>query len=337
MARSPGRAGVVGRWLRETVPADLAAVLVLVALVDVAALAPVVRDTPLRVVLGLPMVLFLPGYALVAALFPERGEPTDEDAGTRREGIDGIERVALSFGTSIAVTPLLGLALNFTPWGIRLVPILVVLSAFTVGATLVAVRRRLDLPAEERFRVPYREWTAAARSELLEPADRVDLALNLLLVASVLLAAGSVTYAVAVPKQGEQFTEFYLLTRADDGSLVAADYPTEFVRGEGRPLVVGVGNQEHVAVSYTVVVELQRVAFEGNESTVTGADELDRFRLRLDHNETRHVDYTVVPTTTGTRLRLAFLLYRDAPPPSPTVENAYRETHLWVNVTETGG
>lgn len=93
-----------------------------------------------------------------------------------------------------------------------------------------------------------------------------------------------------------------------------------------------------VSILGVLVVEVDlRVAFEGNESTVTGADELDRFQLRLEHNETRHVDYTVVPTTTGTRLQLAFLLYRDAPPPSPTVENAYRETHLWVDVTETGG
>jgi len=35
-----------------------------------------------------------------------------------REGIDdGIERVALSFGLSIAIVPLIGLVLNFTPWG----------------------------------------------------------------------------------------------------------------------------------------------------------------------------------------------------------------------------
>jgi len=33
------------------------------------------------------------------------------------EGIDGIERVALSFGLSIAIVPLIGLVLNFTPWG----------------------------------------------------------------------------------------------------------------------------------------------------------------------------------------------------------------------------
>jgi len=67
------------------------------------------------------MVLFLPGYALIAALFPSKND------------LDGIERLALSFGLSIAVVPLIGLGLNFTPFGIRLVPIIVSLSVFTLA------------------------------------------------------------------------------------------------------------------------------------------------------------------------------------------------------------
>ncbi|MFP3976163.1 MAG: DUF1616 domain-containing protein, partial [Dehalococcoidia bacterium] len=60
---------------------------------------------PARIVLGILFVLFFPGYMLIAALFP------------RKESLDGIERVALSFGLSIAVVPLIGLVLNYTPWG----------------------------------------------------------------------------------------------------------------------------------------------------------------------------------------------------------------------------
>ena len=37
---------------------------------------------------------------------------------------------------------------------------------------------------------------------------------------------------------------------------------------------------------------------------------------------------------TGERLRLAFLLYDGPVPAAPGVESAYRETHLWVNVSE---
>lgn len=82
-------------------------------------------DSLARKILGLIFVLFLPGYAATAALFPENDQ------------IDGIERVALTFGLSIAIVPLIGLALNFTPWGIRLDPILASVSGFIVFASLV--------------------------------------------------------------------------------------------------------------------------------------------------------------------------------------------------------
>jgi uncharacterized membrane protein len=54
----------------------------------------------LRIVLGIPLVLFFPGYTLMAVLFP------------RRERVGSMERVALSFGISIAVVPLIGLILK---------------------------------------------------------------------------------------------------------------------------------------------------------------------------------------------------------------------------------
>jgi uncharacterized membrane protein len=336
------------RPVRE-LPADLAAVVTLVVLTNLAALLPVVGETPLRVVLGLPFVLFVPGYAFIAALFPEAdgGETaveegnanagataaTNADPASRREGIDGIERVALSFGLSIAVVPLIGLVLNFTPWGIRLVPVLAGVSGFTLVATAVAARRRRALPPDERFRVPYRDWLAVVRAELFDPDTRTDAVLNVLLAVSVVLALGSVGYAVAVPKPGESFTELYLLTETDDDELVADDYPTEFTAGESRSLVVGIGNQEHETVRYTVVVTLQRVRVENSSTTVLEGEQLHRFQPRVEHNETWHRSHAVTPAMTGERLRLTYLLYRGDSPGAPTTGNAYREVHLWVNVT----
>jgi len=325
----------------RTLPADLAAVVVLTVLTTLATTVPGVRETPLRIVLGLPFVLFIPGYALIAALFPEAGDgPIDDDSAPDQDdsrGIDGIERVALSFGLSIAVVPLIGLVLNFTPWGIRLVPVLLSIGGFTIVATAVAAQRRRKLPPEERFRVPYRAWIASARAELFEPESRTDAALNVLLIASVLLAAGSVGFAVAVPSQGESFSEFYLLTETEDGELVADNYPTEFVQGESKPVVVGIGNHEHEATIYTVVVELQEVEFSGpneTQTTVLSAEEFARYQTDLPDNETDHRTVQIEPTTTGQRLRVAFMLYRGDAPVEPSIETAYRETHLWVNVSE---
>ena len=114
----------------KSFPKDLAILILLTLLCMPFVLMPPLNETPIRILLGLPLVLFLPGYSLIAALFP------------RKADLDGLERTALSFGLSIAVVPLLGLALNYTPFGIRLSPVLVVLSVFTIVLAAVAYVRR---------------------------------------------------------------------------------------------------------------------------------------------------------------------------------------------------
>jgi len=96
-------------------------------------------DSPLRTVLGLPFVLFFPGYTLICALFP------------RKKDLDEIERLALSIGLSLAVVPLVGLVLNYTPWGIRLAPIMASLFMFTLLLSIVSNYRRSKLPAEQKL------------------------------------------------------------------------------------------------------------------------------------------------------------------------------------------
>jgi len=70
----------------RALPADLAAVTIGILCTLGAVFIPRVNDTPLRVLFGLPFVLFLPGYAFIAALFPEAGTslstPAEGDATT---------------------------------------------------------------------------------------------------------------------------------------------------------------------------------------------------------------------------------------------------------------
>jgi uncharacterized membrane protein len=90
----------------------------------------------LRYLLGLIFVLWLPGYTFIKALFP-----TQVPVKTSSENLDTVERVALSFGMSLALVPIVGLLLNYTPWGIRLTPITLSLLALTVAFALVAILR----------------------------------------------------------------------------------------------------------------------------------------------------------------------------------------------------
>jgi len=90
----------------------------------------------LRNALGTVYVLLLPGYAVTKALFP-----TQVPIKTSTETLDSIERVALSLGMSIAIVPIIGLILNYTPWGISLTPVVISLFALTLISTTVALAR----------------------------------------------------------------------------------------------------------------------------------------------------------------------------------------------------
>ena len=332
-----------------TIPTDLVVIIGFVVLAVLSVVLPGIRETPIPMILGLPFVLFVPGFALIAIIFPEAGtdgtndgDNLDKDTDVEQDSIvssstsaiNGIERIALSLVTSIAIVVLFGLVLKFTPWGIQLLTIFISVGGFTLIAALVGAQRREALDPEDRFVVPYETALGRVREELLEPDTRADLALNILLVVSLLVVVGGAGYAVTVPQESGSFTEFYILTENETGELVAGEYPDEFVTGESNPLIVGINNQEYETTSYTAVVQIQRVQIENGTATVEESEMLQQFSPTLEHNETWQQRHQVAPTMTGERLRLTYLLYEGDPPSNPTTENAYREVHLWVNVAE---
>lgn len=324
----------------RTLPADLLAIVALTIAVNATIFVPALDSALLRVPLGIAFALFAPGYVSVAALFPERGGASDTDGGDAdavswRSRIDGVERVALSFGSSIALVTLIGLALNLTPWGVRPEPIVLGVSGYTLVATAVAAVRRWRLPADDRFSVPYRGWIEAGRAELFRPDTRADAIVNVLLVAMILLTAGSVGYAAMDSPQDESYSAIYLQTEDEDGELVADDYPTEFSLGESQEVIVGLENHEQRPTTYAVVVVEQRVETAEDDASVEEQRELDGFETRLEPGETWTDAYDVDPTMTGEDVRIAWLLYLDGDvPDDPSVENADEEVHLWVEVTD---
>lgn len=87
-----------------------------------------VGDTTLRAVCTIPLVLVLPGYAVVAALFPDRA-------------LEGTERLLFALGASIALTVICGLLLNIAPGGMRDDSWAATLGVVTVGAGAIALAR----------------------------------------------------------------------------------------------------------------------------------------------------------------------------------------------------
>lgn len=314
---------IYSAFFEHAFPADLKVAFVWLAANILAIFLPVLNESPVRIILSLPGILFLPGYCLIAALFPK-----DRD-------IDLIERIALSFGLSIAVVPLIGLGLNFTPWGIRLDPILASLTVFTLVMILAAHYRRALLPPGERFRVPFSEMAKTLRDAISpEGAGRADRLLSFVLVVAILLAVLSTVYVIVVPKEGERFTEFFILGEKQK----AADYPDRLGVGESYPLYIGVGNHEYRNVTYTIetwgmFVESDDVT---NTSRILEMDPLWRHSLTLAHNETADIAYNLSVEKTGYN-RIEFLLFNETVPGADVrngdrINASYRDLHLWVTI-----
>lgn len=127
------------RKVWEPLPSDLVLVVALAALASAFALVMPLADIPLRAPIGLFLVLFLPGYAIVSAVFPGK------------EGLSIPFRAVLSVGLSLVTALIIGLVLNFSPWGLRLGPIVASLVLSTFAFVAIGYLRRVQLPIEERF------------------------------------------------------------------------------------------------------------------------------------------------------------------------------------------
>jgi uncharacterized membrane protein len=260
-----------------------------VALIIVLFLTP---DSPLRIALGLPFALFFPGYTLICALYPEK------------TGLGIVERLALSLGLSLAVVPLTGLALNYTPWGIRIIPIIASLFVFTLMMSIVSFYRRAKLPIEQKYSpisIKILSWG------IKKQTSKLVLAGFLIGIALV----GSLTgYLASAPKVGEGFTEFYLL--GSNGTL--AEYPTNLTSGESGKVILGVVNHEHENVTYQIAITMDNCTV-GTFNNIT-----------LSNDMSWEQNYTFTPQTTNDNVNLTFNLFKQG------IDAPYRSLKLWVDV-----
>ncbi len=265
--------------------------------------------------LAVLLVLFVPGYVLVAALFPGSFTPEKSE-------MDWIERIALSFGLSIAVVPLLGLLLNFTPWGIRFAPIVATITLFTVGVGYAAYWRRMRLPPEQRLSLTVYlsmpEWAEYST---------LDRGLTIALAASIVVAGGALGYVVLTPRPGERFTEFYILGPGGN----ASGYPTRLNVSQPGNVIMGLVNHEAARVNYTVRVDLVgvRIVYNAtagfNETVEVNRTTWSLFNATLADGANWTKPYTFSIPTAGL-WKVQFHLYKDG-----VLTN--QELHLFVKVT----
>lgn len=304
----------------------------------------------LRSLLTALLVTLLPGYALIALLYPEAGKEASRtfDENERglnnplpgKRGVDPIERFAFSVAASLILVPLVALVANFTPWGITRTPILFGTAGLTLLFVFGALARRARLLPEHRHVPAPSQVVSNVGYSTPKTGFRTGndwtRRFNIALVASLLLLAASVGVAAMNPPQSDGFTEFYVETgnvTADTQSM----YPSQFTTGESRELTVAVTNHEHERTSYSMIVLLQRVDGSGDNATVQEERQLTQESFALEPEATENVSLSITPRTAGTDLRLGLLLYRGEPPADPSMENAYRVLRLPIDVAESPG
>jgi uncharacterized membrane protein len=251
----------------------------------------------LRITLSLVCLLFLPGYAMISALFPRQGS------------LDLLERIVLGIGLSIAIVPLIGLALNYTPWGIRLDPILIAVAAFIFAMAITGIVRQQLLSENLRFSITLNfSWPA------LKGMNLTSGILLGLVVAAGLSLAGLAAYAAVNPLLSPKPSEFYLL----DAEGKAENFPRQVKSGSPLNVMVTVVNNEAVPTAYRV------------EITCTGAmvKELATDDLAPGEKWQQQVGFAL--QTAGLDRKVDFQLYKDG----ETMPYFHEPLYLYVDAID---
>jgi uncharacterized membrane protein len=248
----------------------------------------------LRIILGLPFALFLPGYLLMAVLFPEKDE------------FDGLARIALSMGLSIIIVPLIGLLQNFLSSGVRLMPMMLSLIFFDIFLLFLSWYRRTNLPEEKRFALTLKidliKWSNKTKgTKVIQTA---------LLITGFLLIFTSV-FILSSPKTGKSFTEFYIKSLDD----VTAGYPEQLQTGENGTVKAVIINNEQQKTSYRMEIWVDGDIIQ----TISP--------INLENQEKQEITVMFKAEKLNDLAKVEFLLFRDGQDMKP-----YRQLRLWVEI-----
>ena len=295
-------------------------------------------DPLLETVLGIPFLLFIPGYVLVFTLFPTK---------KTEKGINIEERIILSISLSIAVISLIGLGLNYTSFGIKLESILFSIFIFIILVGCLGCCRWFRVTPEKRYII-------SLALPLKKTDQLIDTALTFILIVSILLTVTFLVYAIVNVQDAERFTSFYI--RGAQGN--ALNYPRILQIGENATVTLGIENHEHRIIDYTIEIWLINQTTEYNQSinktyvvnhNMWFMDKIEITLKPIPVNIEKswipqwEQDYTFNISKKGDNFKLAFLLFTH-----PTkdyqhnvdyvdiiedrLNNAYRELHLWITV-----
>jgi glycosyltransferase involved in cell wall biosynthesis len=192
-------------------------ILALTALAVIGSTLPSGGWTPLRAILVLPLVVFLPGYALTSAIF-------------RRRAPEAVERIVLALALSLVAAAAVSILLYLTPFGLRLYSWTAALALVTVAAVVVVAAGPSPAPAPAGPILP--------RLAFLVPRSRTVFVLAL--AAAGFAAAAVVLARTPLPSSSAPGYTSLWLTRDPRSST----------------LVLGVRSEEHQRTRYVLRLAL---------------------------------------------------------------------------------
>ncbi len=285
---------------------DLIFIPILVILAIIFILIPPFNQGFFRIIFALPLLLFLPGYMLIAAMFPKLWE------------ISPIERFTLSIGLSIAITVFDGFGLNYTRWGFR--PNSMTLSlSIIIGILFLFTFIQRWRYGDESYSfslLDIKSFYNTLKNKEPETGSDHDTAIEKMLIKTMIIAilivSAMLIYA-KVTTEPEKFTAFYIL----GANGKAENYLTDVSVGSPSTILVGIENYEHTKVNYTLRVSL-------------GGKTLREDQIILDHESKWLSNVTFIPELTSSiafadanKSKLEFQLLKD--------NKSYRSVHLLIN------
>ena len=279
--------------------------------------------SPLGALITIPLLFFIPGYSILAALFADRGT------------IGFTERFALSFGLSIALTAIIGLELRFTFGEINPNQMVIKLIFITAMMSLIALFRRAILQPEKRFGIPCSALAVTIHNGISsDRSGKAGLIVKAVLVLVTIIAIMTTVNVIMSPKEGEHFSAFFILGE----NRTADNYPDLIKPGLHYPMFVGIGNHEYRDMNYTIETWAVRSEFDlvTNNSVILAMDPIDRMSLILVHNETIIIPYNFSVQKTGYN-QVEFLLFNETIPglnmtARDRINASYGDLNLWITV-----
>jgi len=207
----------------------------------------------LRIVLGLPLLLVYPGYALVSTLWPTA--VTDSEAETKdRTGksLGSFDRLIISIGLSLVCVAIIGFALRALT-DITMLATLSALTALSILFSIIAFALRSRLPETERFHVCF-----TLKPSSINEQSTADKVFSAILITCIIICATVVIYMVTTPSEGDLYTEFFLTDA--DGTL--ASLPLNLAVNETGNVTVYIRNREAEHVEYTILASIDNATQE---------------------------------------------------------------------------